>query len=122
MAFENPVLVLSLPAAADLSSSQHFIVKTSSGTAALAGAGDVAMGVLQNDPVSGEAASIMVAGVSRLVAGAVIAEGAQVAADANGKGRTATTGDIVLGIALEAAGADGDIIPLLLNVGGALTV
>lgn len=122
MAFENPVLTLSLPAGADLSAKQHLFVKASSGAAVLAGNNEGALGVLQNDPNAEGTASIMALGVSRVVAGAAIAEGAQVAADANGKAKTAATGSIVLGVALEAAAADGDIIPVLLHAGGALVV
>jgi hypothetical protein len=120
MAFENPVLTLSRPAGADLSSSQLLFVKSSSGNAVLAGNNEQALGVLQNDPTATGTASIMVLGVSRVIASAAIAEGAQVGSNAAGKAKTAATGSVILGIALEAAAADGDVIPLLLHAGTAL--
>lgn len=122
MAFENPVLTISLPASADLSTHQHKFVVNTAGEAAVAGAAGVALGVLQNDPGAAGTASIMVQGVSRVRAGAAIALGAKVGSDANGKARTAITGDTILGIALEAAAADEDIIPVLLHAGTALLV
>lgn len=123
MAFENPVLTISLPASADLSAEQlKFVVNNGSGAAAVAGAAASALGVIQNNPTAAGTASIMVLGVSRVRAGAAIAVGAKLGSDANGKAVTATTGDTILGIALEAAAADEDIIPVLLHAGTALLV
>lgn len=123
MAFENPVLTISLPSSADLETHQHkFVVDNGSGQAAVAGAAAAALGVLQNDPGANGTAAIMVQGVSRVRAGAAIAVGSKVGSDANGKARVATSGDTILGIALEAAAADEDIIPVLLHAGTALLV
>ena len=116
MAFENDILAISYPAAADLSSSQHFVVVLSSGEAALSGTAAIPLGVLQNKPESGQTASVRVEGISRAVAGAAIAEGAAVASDANGKLRTAVSGDYPVGQALEAAAADGDVIAVSLKI------
>lgn len=125
MAYENVVLTTSFPTSADLSGSQYAPIVLSSGDAAVAGAGANAIGFLQNKPdgsVTGQqitTASVMVAGISRAVASAAIAEGAKVSAAASGEIRTAVSGDHVLGIALEAAAAQGDIIPVLIATGGA---
>lgn len=79
------------------------------------GATDLLIGVLQNTPASGAAARVRFAGTSKVVASGVIAIGAYVTTDAAGKAVTTTTdGDLVVGQALEAAGADGDIIEIRL--------
>jgi hypothetical protein len=51
MSTDNPGIDISLPAADDLSTKQYYAVKVdSSGNAAVAGAGQPAIGVLQNKP------------------------------------------------------------------------
>lgn len=119
-AFSIPILKDSVPTTTDLSLKQYFAIQED-GT--LSGVADVSAGVLQNNPdgtISGGAtATVMREGVTRAIAGAVIAKSAKVAPDALGKMRTAVTGDHVLGIALEAAAADLDVIPVLLAFGGA---
>ncbi len=120
MAWEIAGLDFSLPAAGNLSANQYFIVKVdSSGNAAACGDGQPAIGVLQNEPdAAGKAASIRFAGISKVVAGAALAAGAQVASNASGKAVTAATGKNVLGIALAAASGDGVIIPVALTHNG----
>lgn len=113
------LLTITRSADADLSAKQYFIVKaTASNGCALAGAGDIPLGVLTNDPESGEAAAIQVAGVVRVTAGAGFAVGARVKADAAGKAITLVNGagtkEQSIGIALEAATNDGDIVEILL--------
>lgn len=57
MSTQTPEMVYSLPAAADLSSSQYCgVVINTSGEFALAGAGAVIHGVLQNLPTAGQQA------------------------------------------------------------------
>lgn len=57
MATQTPEMVYSLPAGADLSSSQYCGVKiNTSGQFVLAGAGEVMHGILQNSPTSGQQA------------------------------------------------------------------
>lgn len=103
-------------AAADLSAKQFFAVKFgASGVALCSVAGEQCDGFLQNKPEAGVAASVAVTGKSKGVAGAAITKGARVTVTAAGKIVTATAGDYVLGVALEAAGADGDIIGVLIN-------
>jgi len=71
----NPVLDISLEAAEDLSSYQyHFVTLDSDGKVQLLNAaGDTVIGVLQNDPGSGEEASVRVLGVSKVVANDALA-------------------------------------------------
>jgi hypothetical protein len=119
MATEQPGLKISLDAAADLSAKQFYGLKVdANGRAAVAGAGELCIGILQNDPDAlGRAASITTLGPSKGVAGAAVAAGAEVATDANGKLITAVAADRVVGTCLEAALADGDIVTFYVNPG-----
>lgn len=106
-----------LVAAADLSSNQYYAVKVnSSGQIALcSSAGEFVVGILQNKPTSGQAADVRHSATTKAVAGAAITAGARVMTNASGKVITlATSGSIACGVALEAAGADGDIIEVAL--------
>lgn len=104
-------------AAADLSAKQFFAMKyTSSGVNIATAAGEPILGILQNKPVSGAVADVCTLGVCKAVAGAAITKGAKLMTDANGRVITAaTTGSTIIGWALEAAGASGDIITIALN-------
>lgn len=112
-----------LLAGADLSAKQYFIVKLSTASdVVLAGAGEAAVGILQNAPANGAIAVVRCIGPSRLIAGAPIAQGARFASDANGKAKTASalvqaTGAASYGVGhvLEAAAADLDPIQVLIT-------
>lgn len=98
-----------------LTAKQYYVVKRSTGNEVdLCGAGEFACGVVQNKPAVGEPAEVMCDGVTKVVAGGIITEGALVAADANGKVVAAASGDYVVGIAETAAGSDLDIITVTL--------
>lgn len=105
---------------ADLSALQFTAVKSvnNSGKAEVAAnttSGGKIMGVLQNKPKSGEAADVMVVGVTKMVAGAAVTAGVNVMSDAAGKAiLAATTGSTMIGIALSTAGGAGEIIDVLL--------
>lgn len=135
MATENVNFSLPYDAASDLSDDQYKIVTiNSSGNAALAGAGDYAVGVLQNDPKSGESAEVAVLGKSKVEAGGSISQGDQIAANSNGKAVTATQstvdtttssstedvdGSNVIGIADESA-SSGELFGVVLLHTGAV--
>lgn len=93
-----------IAASADLSAKQ-FCVVTAAG--AVAGAGVEGLGILQNAPTSGHAASVRYGGISKAIYGGSVAVGAELTADANGHLVTATTGNYVIAQALE-AGASGE--------------
>lgn len=127
MAYEiNVGYDITVPAAADLSAKQYYFV-LAAGT--LAGAGAQALGVLQNNPASGDAAGVRVMGVSKVVLGGTVAVGDLISSDANAKGVKYTAASVaagtpeplsgthVLGIALEAGDA-GDLIAVALNHAG----
>ncbi len=77
---------------------------------------DKAYGVTQNlASASGESIDVRVSGITKVVAGAAIALNDYVGPDASGKAVTKSVpGQRARGIALESAGADGDIITILL--------
>jgi hypothetical protein len=116
MSLELNVRAVTLPAAADLSASQHRIVTIdANGAASLATATSLGIGVLQNKPVAAQAASVAYSGVTKVVAGGTIAAGARVTSDANAAAIAATTGgDSVIGLALASAVA-GDKVAVLLG-------
>lgn len=117
MATQTPIFCITRKANADLSAKQyHFVELVAGGKADSCNATtDTAVGVLQNDPdAADKLASIAVLGTTKVVAGAAIAEGAKVAPTAAGRAQTAVATQWARGIALEAAGADGDIIEILL--------
>lgn len=92
IARQNP-FDLELIAAADLSAKQYYFVKVdSAGKAALAGAGEMAIGVLQNAPANGAVAKIRTFGLTRLIAGAAIAQGDALASDGSAKAKAAVKG------------------------------
>lgn len=83
------------------------------------GTADIAIGVLQNDPLAGQAAQVRHLGVSKVVTNGTtnggISIGSWVGTDAVGKGiRKSADKDWVAGIALDASSADGVIIRVLL--------
>lgn len=77
---------------------------------------DRAHGVSQKSAsAAGESLGVRIQGITKVVAGAAISLGAEVGTTAAGKAITkSAAGQRVRGIALEAAGADGDIISILL--------
>lgn len=106
---------------ADLSDKTYRFVKataTAGGGIALCGAGEVAIGVLQNKPKLGEGCAVRFPGhTTKLVvdAGTDIAKGDKLKSDTNGKGvKTTADGDEVCAIALEAATEDNYIIEALI--------
>ena len=103
----------------DLSAKRYYIVQQdASGNIEVGeGATDLLVGVLQNKPESGKAALYRFLGTTKVVASAAIAIGALVTTTNAGKAVTTTTDkDVVIGRALEAAGADGDIIEIQLSI------
>lgn len=105
-----------LLANADLTASQYlFVVANSSSKVALAGAGVDVLGVLNNDPNTNQSAEVVVNGVAKVRAGAAVAAGAKVMANASGQAITATATNKAVGVALAAAAAANEVIPVLLK-------
>ena len=117
MAFEVGTQFVSVPASGDLSTKQfYFGAINASGQVAVVGAGLAADGVIA-DKAAGQgrpsALQSMPGQIARVMAGAAFANGALLEADATGRAITQAAGKI-LAKALAAAGAAGDIVPVLL--------
>lgn len=114
MAWEKPLEKITLIAAADLSAKQFYAVKIdNNGKAVLAGAGENAVGILQNTPTAGNVAEVMTLGVSKAVYGATVTGGQNLSADANGKLIPTAGSAAAIAVALESGSAN-EIHPVLL--------
>ncbi|OPL10755.1 MAG: hypothetical protein AVO38_16315 [delta proteobacterium ML8_D] len=117
MSTEQSIWRETFEAAEDLSDYQyHFVVLNTSGKVRLLDAEDeVAIGILQNAPESGEAAEVMILGKSKCVANAALAIGTFVkpeyvgAADAGKADDAGTWWDAARGMVVESAGAEDDL-------------
>jgi hypothetical protein len=119
MAHEIPVLPFTLNASEAIAI-YRFVNVTTTGEAELADDGTDAIGVSQNDPAIDEACAIEVYGLSICEAGEAIAAQDYITSDATGRGKTATTGERIHGVALTAAGAAGEYFTVLLRPVGVL--
>lgn len=122
----RPDRVESYDAAADLRTSQYLcMVRNTAGQVALSGAGGKVIGILQNEPNTGEAAAVAQSGSSRVVSngsGTAIDEGDWLKSDGSGKAvKAATDKDFAFGQAMNPSSADGtiigvDLIPTYLGI------
>jgi hypothetical protein len=94
MAFEQPGFKITLPAGGDLSSSQYKFVKlnTSGQAVDIAAATDIPCGVLQNKPTSGQAAEIMVAGISKIQGDVNLAKADMIGCSSDGQASVVVAG------------------------------
>lgn len=84
------------------------IMNTTNNTIVGAGAGVQALGIIQNTPVIGEEASVMMAGVSKVVAGTGgLTAGDKWTPEADGDAVAAAIGDRICGTVLQGASAGG---------------
>jgi len=121
MAYELPGQVATFTAAADLSAKQYYFVKiTADNTVNVCAAvTDIPIGVLQNAPASGEAASVMLYGISKVSANEAVAVGSNIGTGDDGQADVVAAGTDttvrLVGQALEAASAAGEIISCAIN-------
>ena len=117
MAYEIPGQRISFTATADMPKRWVFVrMGTAANSFAVAtAAGDLPVGVLQADGRIDQSLPVMINGVSMVEAGGAIPVGSPVIPGANGLAVVGTVANR-WGIALEAAGAAGDIIPVLLRI------
>ena len=115
MALNGEQVNITVEAGQDLSAKQyHFVTVASDGQCDPTGDGLAGHGVLQNDPsAAGQAANVAIAGQSKVVAGGTCTAGTYVAADTNGRAVNIVSGDFALGLALESATTNGQIISIL---------
>ena len=121
MTYEIPGLIITLEAGGDLSANQYQIVTIASDgqVDVQTSAGGACLGVLQNKPsAAGQAASIMVSGVSKIVADVTIDEGDNIQSSTDGQAAVAVGADYVIGKALT-PGAAGNLVSVLLQMPGA---
>lgn len=122
MSAHNPNETFSLPADAVIALYSRVKVDAN-GKAVLAGASDRSVGIVEAvstpDAVTGACAVTVrshTGGTRWFIAGAAVTKGATVTGIASGKvDGTAVAGAEILGVALEAAAADGDIIEVALT-------
>lgn len=123
MAYEIPGFAWTLEAAADLRTKQFFfVVCDGNGRAALPSSDGLNCdGVLQNDPVQFDGASIVSDGIVKVVSNGTIERGDNVSCANGGKAKETASGEYILGRALEGDGAvDGTIITVKLQNHGRL--
>lgn len=105
-------------AAGDLSAKQFHFVKLSAANTVTActATTDNAIGILQNKPsAAGRPAVVRIFGMSKAVASGALAAGALIATEADAEVGAPATNDPVLGKALEASSAQGELIKVLIN-------
>jgi hypothetical protein len=121
MAYEQPGQMITLPAGADLSAVQYTFVKLNSSGQAVACAAttDRPVGVLQNKPVSGAAATIMVSGITKLQGDADLTKGNAIGTSADGQAAAYAYGTdttkYIVGQVLVDNSAAGGLISALIN-------
>jgi len=118
MAYANPSggITITLEAGADLSALQfNFVKLDANGKAVVCVAdavGTIPIGVLQNKPTSGQAATVLVVGLTKIEAGVAFDEGARIAcsdgssAADDGQAVVADASDCVVGQMIVACAAD----------------
>lgn len=107
-------------ATGDLRTSQYLVVQAASTAGAVkvatTKATDKILGILQNDPNDGEAAEVAYLGICKALAANSVTFGAKLSCNSTGQVVATTTDkDEVVGIALAASTAAGDIIPVMLS-------
>jgi hypothetical protein len=109
---------------ADNAIGQYRVVKvTTTGVDVATANTDAIVGVAQNGPAATEQCTFRFIGTTKCVASAAISAGATVTATTGGKIVSDSTDKHgIIGRALEAAAADGDVIEVLLTVGVTLSV
>lgn len=123
MAYEisNYSLKITLIAGADLSAAQYKFVEIGTGGVVTVcnGATDKPIGVLQNAPLEGQEAEIVVVGGTKVVASAALTVGTLIGTNNAGKADAKVPGtdttEYVAGTVIYAAGADNEIATAVVN-------
>jgi len=112
---------ITLEAGADLSSSQYNFVKLNSSGKAVecAAVTDKPVGVLQNNPISGQAAEIVVVGLTKVSTNAALAIGDLVGTSSDGQAAAYVAGTdttkYVVGQAMVTSGGADEITTIMVN-------
>ena len=118
----NPVLFKSFTAAAAIAAFRIVKLSAAETVTPAAAVGDSLLGVNSDvAPALGERCDVVLAGIAFVEAGAAVALGALVTSDAVGRGVTAApavgVNNRIIGVAVDAAVAAGDVIRVLLQQG-----
>lgn len=110
-----------LDAAADLRNYQYRVVRMASAltvdvasNAVSAAAAQMPIGVLQNNPNTGEAATVAYQGLSKVVGGGTVTAGALITTNSSGQVVDAASGDITIGRAMQTLATAGHVGTALL--------
>jgi len=111
----NPVLIKGM--VAESAVSPYRVVKFGTADGAVvqaAAATDLLVGIADSIGQSdaGDTVDVICAGIGEATAGAAIARGARLTADSSGRVVTAVATNVVIGVAMAAATAAGDVIPV----------
>lgn len=113
MAYFEELDTFTAAAAADLSAKRYHIMRLSAAQtvnqASLATDSGIC-GVLQNEPQSGETATIAYEGITKVVAGGSVTVNAFITSNSSGRATAVGSGGMAIGRALQAAGNDGEVI------------
>lgn len=123
MAYAGQQICATFEAAADLSTKQYYFVKLSAANTVnvCTAITDIPIGILQNKPESGEAATVCLFGISKVSADGTLAAGNLIGTSADSQADAITAGTdttvYTMGQALETAAA-GDTVSMFLNPTG----
>lgn len=122
MSYELPILkVPGLKAAADLSAKQFYFVKlTAAGQVNVCSAAtDKPIGVLQNDPTSGQAAEVMAIGITKVSSDAALSRHDLIGTSGDGQADAKTPGtdttEYICGQVIVASGAAAGLAVAIIN-------
>ena len=121
MATQGELLTRTMKANASLKTKPYVILRqTAAGICDQASEANLnakaVIGVAQNKPDSGQAVTVAYFGESKVTAGGTCTAGSFITTDSSGRAVDATSGDFVLGMALQAAATTGEIIRCLLRL------
>lgn len=116
----SPTIVL--PAKAALTNARYLALAIDAGKVKLPSSGanviGIAIGETDDSVAANDDVNVQIKDIGKWKAGAAISVGAELATDANGKAVTATSGDFIVGIALTAASAAGDLVQVQITKSG----
>lgn len=121
--YDSNGICSTMTAGETLAAAQYKLVELATGSnntvEIVDGVNDMPIGIVTNNPASGEAATIIHAGITQAIAGGAITAGDLLKPTAAGKVQTATQAATdsyaVVGRALQAATGDGEIITVALQ-------
>jgi hypothetical protein len=87
---------------------RHFQLATDATTTSI-------LGVVITDPDSGEQGTVQFTGLTKVRAGGSVTLWDVITTNGSGRATACTSGDVALGVALDAATADGELIAILLT-------